>query len=69
MTLVQLLEAAEKSYHDLMTGRAVVEVMDQNGERVKYQAANAYRLATYIQELKNKIGTYGGSAPMEFWGR
>jgi hypothetical protein len=69
MTTQERLTEAEKAYHDLMSGRAVVEVRDQNGEAVRYQAANAFRLAAYIQELKNQLGTYGSARPMQFWGR
>ena len=69
MTLAQLLAEAEAAYHQLMTGRAVVECHDQNGESVKYATANAFRLAAYIQELKNQLGGGTGSRPMQFWGR
>lgn len=38
-----------------MMGQNVVEVVDQNGERVRYESANAYRLANYINELKRQL--------------
>lgn len=66
MTLQEQLDDARKAYHDLMTGAAVVEVTDQNGERIKYNAANAYRLATYIQTLESKL-SLSSTGPMRFW--
>lgn len=68
MTLQQKLTDAESAYHDLMTGAAVVEVTDQNGERIKYNAANAFRLAAYIQDLKNQLNpSLNSTGPMRFW--
>lgn len=52
---IQLREA-EAAYHKLMTGRAAVEFRDSNGELVRYQTANAGRLAAYIHSLKVKLG-------------
>ncbi len=69
MTLEQRLQEAETAYHELMAGRAVVEIRDQNGETVRYQAANAFRLATYIQELKRLLGSGVNIGPMQIWGR
>lgn len=69
MTLSERLAEAEDAYHALMAGRAVVEVVDQNGERVKYQAANAFRLMAYIADLKRQLGTATNTGPMRFWGR
>lgn len=68
MTLLEQLADAQKAYHDLMTGSAVVEVTDQNGERVKYNPANANRLAAYIQTLQNQINpVVSATGPMRFW--
>ncbi len=65
MTTVELLKTrlteAETAYHDLMTGRSARVFVDQNGERVEYVSANAYRLATYIQELKRRIAAASGT--------
>ena len=63
-TTEELLALAEAAYHDLMTGRAVVEVRDQNGESIRYNPANAYRLANYIAELKRQING-SGCGPMQ----
>lgn len=56
-TTQELLDQANDAYHRLMTGAAVVEVTDQNGERVRYQPSNAYRLAAYINTLERKLAT------------
>lgn len=69
MTLEDRLAEAETAYHKLLTGRSVSEVVDQNGERVRYTTANAFRLSTYIAELKNQLGRSTGSGPMRIWGR
>ncbi len=70
MTLSQQLAEAESAYHRLMTGRSVQEVVDQNGERVRYTPASATRLSVYIAELKSQIaGNTGSTGPMRFWGR
>lgn len=70
MTIQESLAEAKAAYHELMTGRAVAEFRDQNGETVRYQAANARGLAAYILDLENKISTAcRPGAPMQFWGR
>lgn len=54
-TIAEKLAQAEEAYHQLMMGQTVVEVVDQNGERVKYAQASASRLAMYIATLKNQM--------------
>lgn len=54
-TLQQRLDEAEAAYHDLMLGQSARVVLDQNGERVEFTAANAARLYAYIQSLKAEI--------------
>jgi len=68
------LDAAEEAYHKLLTGDGVVEVHDQNGERVVYQRANISELSKYIRWLRDKIAqmegkarTAGPGAPMRVW--
>lgn len=68
MTLQERLADAENAYHDLQTGKAVVEVVDQNGEKVRYNVANSSRLLIYISSLKSQINGLS-LAPMQFWGR
>lgn len=54
------LADAEKAYHNIMTGTAPKVIVDQNGERVEYNTANAGRLAQYIQDLKRQLGSSPG---------
>lgn len=71
MTLAEQLVEAEAAYHQLMTGRSVVEVTDQNGERMRYTAVNAALLKQYILDLKGQLSTDPNLsiAPMSVWGR
>ena len=55
MTLAEKLVEAEAAYHELLTGKSVVELRDSNSEMVRYTAANANRLLNYIQSLKAQI--------------
>lgn len=56
MTLKDQLLDAQQRYHELLTGVSARVVVDQNGERVEYTAANRSALAQYIAELEKKIG-------------
>lgn len=58
------LNEAEAAYHALQCGQAVAEVRDQNGESVRYTAANASRLYGYILDLKRQLGITAYSGPM-----
>lgn len=49
------LKNAMESYNDLMTGGSVRVVVDQNGERVEYTAANRQSLWAYIVRLQGAI--------------
>lgn len=68
MTDAELLADAKAKYHALMTGTAVVEARDQNGEMVRYTVANAARLAAYIAYLEAKIDPTVISGPMRLVG-
>lgn len=57
MTLAEQLADAKAQYHDLQTGQKVRVLVDQNGERVEFTAANAGRLASYITSLERQLGT------------
>lgn len=63
------LAEAESAYHDLMVGRSVVELRDQNGELVRYTPASAVRLLAYIQSLKQQLGLLPGGSlgPARAW--
>ena len=67
MTLQQQLDEATTALHNLMIGRNVVEVVDQNGERVRYTSANKSDLQSYINDLRRQIGNTS-VGPMTFWG-
>lgn len=55
-SLATCLAEAEAAYHDLITGKSVVSVTDQSGERVEYQRATARQLALYVADLRRRIG-------------
>lgn len=61
MTLAERLVEAETAYHDLLTGKSVVELRDSNGELVRYSAANRSALQNYIVSLKAQIAA--GNSP------
>lgn len=55
MTPEEQLAAARAAYFNLVTGKAVKVVIDQNGERIEFVAANADRLRAYIADLEAQI--------------
>ena len=63
-TLTERLTEAEAAYHDLLIGKAVVEVRDANGETIRYTLANRAALSAYIEDLKRQIGSVSVSGPM-----
>ena len=72
MTTLELFNDAVSAYHRLMTGTAVVEVQDQNGEKVRYSVANKANLAAYIATLAALLGVANpiaglANAPMRFF--
>lgn len=58
-----MLRDAEKAYHQLVTGTQPRVVVDQNGERVEFTAANKTVLYQYIMQLKSTLGSGCGNAP------
>lgn len=63
-----MLDNARAAYHQLMTGGQVAEFRDQNGEMVRYSAANRLALAAYIKWLESQLGIAApSSAPMRVW--
>jgi len=67
-----LLAAAREAEFKLQTGTAVVEFEDANCERVRYQPANAHRLAAYIKKLETQLaaeaaGTTPAVGPLQVW--
>jgi hypothetical protein len=45
----------EAQYDKIISGTSVVEFVDQNGEKVRYSAANAANLLAHINRLKAMI--------------
>jgi len=66
--LRQRLADAETAYHQLVLGAKASVIVDSNGERIEFQAANASRLMAYIQDLKRQLGL-SSSGPMTVWFR
>jgi hypothetical protein len=60
-TTQELLTEARVAYHALMTGVSARVVVDQNGERVEYTAANRASLRAYITELENQLADEAGT--------
>lgn len=56
-TLQEQLDDARQSYHDLITGKAARVVVDSDGERVEFVAANSQKLYLYIQSLEAQLPT------------
>lgn len=64
LSLEQRLADAEAAYHDLLTGKAVAEVRDANGETLRYTQANRGALSAYISAMKRELG---GAAQGPLW--
>lgn len=56
LTTEQKLEQAETAYHALMLGKSARVLVDSNGERLEFTAANAERLLKYINYLRGLLG-------------
>jgi hypothetical protein len=59
-----LLSEARLAYHALMTGTSARVVVDQNGERVEFTAANKQNLYNYILELEGQLSGPTVANPM-----
>lgn len=53
--LRQRIRQLEDAYDAIMAGTAVRRFVDQNGEQVEYNTANAAKLLQYINELKAQL--------------
>lgn len=67
-TQEELLEEAKTAYHRLMLGESVVEVRDQSGESIRYQAATASKLLSYIRQMDPTYLLPAACGPMRFVG-
>lgn len=63
-TLQARLDAAEEAYHQLMVGNSARVVVDQNGERIEFTAANAARLQAYIAKLQFQLDNSTQKGPL-----
>lgn len=64
----QMLTEAQNALHALLTGSAVVEFTDQNGEKIRYTAAKKHDLIAYIAWLKGELGLdVAPTGPMKVW--
>lgn len=72
LTTQQALNEARRAYHNLLTGQAVAEFRDQNGEMVRYTQMSRAALADYVNQLERKLAAELGQtpasvAPMRVW--
>ena len=71
LVLQTRLDEAVAAYHQLTVGGAARVVVDQNGERVEFVAANSAKLASYITSLRLKLAPIGcglqALAPARFY--
>lgn len=51
----QMLADAQAAYQSLLLGQSAREVVDANGEKVVFTAANQQRLAAHIIQLQNAL--------------
>jgi len=49
-----LLDEAKTAYHNLVTGKSVEEMVDENNRKVRYTPANIDKLAAYIARLESQ---------------
>ena len=49
------LDEARAAYHKLQLGQALVEIVDQNGEKVRFSPANQSKLYAYIQQMEMQL--------------
>jgi membrane protease subunit (stomatin/prohibitin family) len=56
MTTEEKLAEAKAQYHALVTGTLARVIVDKNGERVEFTAANRQGLQNYIAELSKELG-------------
>lgn len=68
-TLTTRLAEAEQALHDLLIGGHARVMVDSNGERAEFTAANASRLRAYIEELKLALGQKTVCGPLNVWMR
>lgn len=61
-SITERLCAAKSAYHQLLLGQSPRVVVDQNGERVEFTAANRSDLKSYIESLESELAGLNGSS-------
>lgn len=61
------LAEAEQAYHQLNMGGQAKVFVDQNGERIEYNAATRGQLFAYIQDLRAQLGIGTAGSPLQAW--
>lgn len=62
------LANAKAALKEILMGNKAKVVVDQNGERVEFAAANVDRLRAWIYEMELCLGLKTVKGPMRFWG-
>lgn len=62
MTACERLIEADNAYHDLLRGRQVRQVTDENGEQLTFTATNRTVLLAYIMQLQAQCPEYVAKA-------
>lgn len=57
------IKSLESDYEALLAGRKTRVLVDQNGERIEFNAGDSRRLFVYIQSLKSIFATECALAP------
>ena len=63
MTLEERLAEATEAYHALNTGTMARVIVDADGQRTEFVAANAGKLYLYIQSLQAQLPCVGVCPP------
>ena len=63
------LAQAKAALKEILMGNKAKVVVDQNGERVEFAAANVDRLRAWIFEMDLAWGNKTVTGPMSCWGR
>lgn len=62
-TIQERLDEALEAYHALNTGTMARVIVDQDGQRSEFVAANAGKLYLYIQSLQSQLPCVGVCPP------
>lgn len=62
LALGQKIKDLEKQYEDLISGRKARVLVDQNGERIEFNAGDRLALSRYIAVIKAEFSRECGSA-------